>query len=76
MAKSFNLPLGGLRFLKTKYTPTIVANSAKNFINPLKKVGSRNDILSRATRLVTRPAGKPNKKYASSIGIPKKSNTR
>lgn len=72
MAKIFSLSLEGLCFLKTTYTPRIVVNSAKNFINPLK--GSRNDMLRNATRLVMVPAGKPNKKYASSIGIPITSN--
>lgn len=72
MAKVFSLSLVGFRALKTMYTPTIVANSAKNFINPLKEF--RNDMLRNATKLVTIPAGKPNKKYASSMGIPIKSN--
>jgi len=72
MAKIFNLSLVGFRAHKTMYTPTIVENSAKNFINPLK--GFRNDMLRKATKLVTMPAGKPNKKYASSIGTPIKSN--
>ncbi len=56
------------------YTPAIVANSAKNFINPLE--GFRNDMLRNATKLVTVPAGKPNKRYASSMGIPIRSNLK
>ena len=74
MAKIFSLPLVGLRALKTMYTPTIVANSAKNFINPLK--GLRNDMLRNATKLVTAPPGRSNKKNASSIGIPIRSNLK
>lgn len=73
-ARIFNLLLAGFRALKTMYTPTIVANSAKNFINPLE--GFRNDMLRKATKLVTVPAEMPSKKYASSIGIPIKSNFR
>ncbi len=74
MAKIFNLSLVGFRALKTIYTPTIVANSARNFMNPLE--GFRNEILRNATKLVTMPAGKPNKKYASIIGIPIRSNLK
>lgn len=72
MARIFILSLAGFCALKMMNTPTIVANSAKNFMNPLK--GSRKDILRNATKLVTAPAEKPNKKYASNIGIPTKSN--
>jgi len=72
MAKIFSLSLVGFRALKTMYTPTIVANSAKNLINPLE--GFRTDMLRNPTKLVTVPAGKSNKKYASSIGIPIRSN--
>lgn len=72
MARIFSLSLVGFRALKTMYTPTIVANSAKNFINPLE--GFRTEMLRNATKLVTVPAGKPNKKYASSMGIPIRSN--
>jgi hypothetical protein len=36
MEISFHEELVGLRALKTRYTPIIVENSARNFMNPLK----------------------------------------
>ena len=74
IARIFILPLVGLSALKTMNTPTIVANSAKNLINPLE--GPRKDMLRNAAKLVIVPAGKPNKKYASNTGTPTKSNFR
>lgn len=60
---NFHEELVGLRALKTTYTPTIVENSARNFMNPLNgNSGSCVDMLSHETMLVIVPEGNPNKK--------------